>query len=137
VAKRKELLAHCRKQKPQTRSYIVAPQDMSIETITLNLGELALAGYTLFKGYITSSIYFRFTIPENQLDKVKKGQEINIHIPYKNKDIKGIVTTIKQLGAYGNIATAYPDYEMQESLFEIKIIPSNSEEAKDLIAKLQ
>jgi HlyD family secretion protein len=71
------------------------------------------------------------------LDKVKKGQEINIHIPYKNKDIKGIVTTIKQLGAYGNIATAYPDYEMQESLFEIKIIPSNSEEAKDLIAKLQ
>jgi HlyD family secretion protein len=39
------------------------------------------------------------------LDKVKKGQEINIHIPYKNKDIKGIVTTIKQLGAYGNIAT--------------------------------
>jgi HlyD family secretion protein len=24
------------------------------------------------------------------------------------------------LGAYGNIATAYPDYEMQESLFEIK-----------------
>jgi HlyD family secretion protein len=38
------------------------------------------------------------------LDKVK-GQEINIHIPYKNKDIKGIVTTIKQLGAYGNIAT--------------------------------
>jgi HlyD family secretion protein len=38
------------------------------------------------------------------LDKVKKGQEINIHIPIK-KDIKGIVTTIKQLGAYGNIAT--------------------------------
>jgi HlyD family secretion protein len=53
--------------------YIVA-QDMSIETITLNLGELAL-GYTLFKGYITSSIYFRFTIPENQLDKVKKDRK--------------------------------------------------------------
>jgi HlyD family secretion protein len=66
----------------------------------------------------------------------KKKQEINIHIPYKNKDIKEL-STIKQLGAYGNIATAYPDYEMQESLFEIKIIPSNSEEAKDLIAKLQ
>jgi hypothetical protein len=68
------------------------------------------------------------------LDKVKKGQEINIHIPYKNKDIKGIVT-LPNNWVYGNIATAYPDYEMQESLFEIKIIPSNSEEAKDLIAK--
>ncbi|MBG6110731.1 HlyD family secretion protein [Flavobacterium sp. CG_9.10] len=115
--------------------YIIAPQDMSIETITLNLGELALPGYTLFNGYITDSIYFRFTVVESQLDKVKKGQEITVHVPYKKKDIKGIVTTVKQLGAYGNIATAYPDYEMQESLFEIKITPSNGEEAKDLITK--
>lgn len=115
--------------------YIIAPQDMSIETITLNLGELALPGYTLFNGYIANSIYFRFTVPESQLEKVKKGQEITIYIPYKKKEIKGTVTTVKQLGAYGNIATAYPDYEMQESLFEIKITPSKSEEAKDLITK--
>jgi HlyD family secretion protein len=115
--------------------YIIAPQDMSIETITLNPGELALAGYTLFNGYITESLYFRFTVPENQLEKVKKGQEITVHVPYKKKDIKGVVTTIKQLGAYGNISTAYPDYEMQESLFEIKITPSSSDEAKDLITK--
>ena len=115
--------------------YIIAPQDMSIETITLNPGELALAGYTLFNGYITESLYFRFTVPENQFEKVKKGQEITVHVPYKKKDIKGVVTTIKQLGAYGNISTAYPDYEMQESLFEIKITPSSSDEAKDLITK--
>lgn len=115
--------------------YILAPQDMSIETITLNLGELALPGYTLFNGYITDSIYFRFTVPESQLDLIKKGQEVSVHIPYKKKDLKGIVTTVKQLGAYGNIATAYPDYEMQESLFEIKITPSNTEEAKDLFTK--
>jgi HlyD family secretion protein len=115
--------------------YIIAPQDMSIETITLNPGELALAGYTLFNGYITESLYFRFTVPENQLEKVKKGQEITVYVPYKKKDIKGVVTTIKQLGAYGNISTAYPDYEMQESLFEIKITPSSSDEAKDLITK--
>jgi len=62
--------------------YIFAPQDMSIETITLNLGELALPGYTLFNGYIANSAYFRFTIPENQLAKFKKDQEINVHIPY-------------------------------------------------------
>ena len=115
--------------------YIIAPQDMSIETITLNLGELALPGYTLFNGYIADSVYFRFTVAENQLGKIKKGQEILVHIPYTKKDIKGIVTTVKQLGAYGNIATAYPDYEMQESLFEIKITPLNSKEAKDLITK--
>lgn len=115
--------------------YVTAPQDMSIETITLNIGELALPGYTLFNGYISNSTYFRFTIPESHLDKLKKGQEIIIRIPYNKKEIKGIVSTIKQLGAYGNIATAYPDFEMQESLFEIKITPLNNQEAKDLITK--
>jgi len=115
--------------------YVIAPQDMSIETITLNIGELALPGYTLFNGYISNSTYFRFTIPESQLDKIKKGQEMTVHVFYNKKDVKGIVTTIKQLGAYGNIATAYPDFEMQESLFEIKITPSNNQETKDLITK--
>ncbi|PTT01124.1 hypothetical protein DBR27_12245, partial [Flavobacterium sp. HMWF030] len=38
--------------------YIIAPQEMSIETITLNIGELALPGYTLFNGYIANSAYF-------------------------------------------------------------------------------
>ena len=115
--------------------FVIAPQDMSIETITLNLGELALPGYTLFNGYITNSTYFRFTVPESQLDKIKKGQQMTVHVVYNKKDIKGTVSTIKQLGAYGNIATAYPDFEMQESLFEIKITPSSIQETKDLITK--
>ena len=115
--------------------YIIAPQEMSIETITLNIGELALPGYTLFNGYIANSAYFRFTIPEKQLGKLKKGQEVTVHVPYKKEDVKGTVSTIKQLGAYGNIATAYPDYEMQESLFEIKITPTSNNETKDLITK--
>jgi len=115
--------------------YVIAPQDMSIETITLNLGELALAGYTLFNGFISNSTYFRFTIQESKLNQIKKGQDITVSIPYSNKTIKGVITTIKQLSAYGNIATAYPDYDMQESLFEVKITPKNISESKDLITK--
>lgn len=115
--------------------YIVAPQNMSIETITLAVGELALPGYTLFNGYLTNSTYFRFTIAESQLAKFKTGQEVTVSIPYKKETIKGTISTIKNLGAYGNIATAYPDYEMQESLFEIKITPTNPEQTKDLITK--
>jgi HlyD family secretion protein len=115
--------------------YVIAPQDMSIETITLNLGELALPGYTLFNGYISNSTYFRFTIQESQLSSLKKGQEISVSIPNSDKKIKGKITIIKQLGAYGNIATAYPDYELQESLFEVRISPLDINEAKDLITK--
>ena len=115
--------------------YVIAPQDMSIETITLNLGELALPGYTLFNGYISNSTYFRFTVQESQLSGFKKGQEISVGIPNSDKKIKGKITIIKQLGAYGNIATAYPDYELQESLFEVRITPIDISESKDLITK--
>ena len=115
--------------------YVIAPQDMSIETITLNLGELALPGYTLFNGYISNSTYFRFTVQESQLSGFKKGQEISVGIPNSDKKIKGKITIIKQLGAYGNIATAYPDYELQESLFEVRISPMDINESKDLITK--
>ncbi len=115
--------------------FVIAPQDMSIETITLNLGELALPGYTLFNGFIKNSTYFRFTIAENKLNQIKKGQEVEVNIPYSKQSIKGKITTVKQLSSYGNIATAYPDYEMQESLFEIKITPIQIQDTKDLISK--
>jgi HlyD family secretion protein len=115
--------------------FVIAPQDMSIETITLNLGELALPGYTLFNGFIKNSTYFRFTIAESKLNQLKKGQVVEVNIPYSKQSIKGKITTVKQLSSYGNIATAYPDYEMQESLFEIKIIPNKIETTKDLIPK--
>jgi HlyD family secretion protein len=115
--------------------FVIAPQDMSIETITLNLGELALPGYTLFNGFIKNSTYFRFTIAESKLNQLKKGQEVEVNIPYSKQSIKGKITTVKQLSSYGNIATAYPDYEMQESLFEIKITPIQIQDTKDLISK--
>src|SRR5699024_2182094 len=108
---------------------------MTIDMITLKRGELALPGYTLFKGIMPESTYFRFTIPENDLQKVKKGMEVTIHVEYSNQDIPAVITHIKQLPAYANIATAYPDYEIQQSLFEIKISPKNQEDVKDIFSK--
>ncbi len=122
-------------QSAENDRYIVAPQDMSIENISLKVGELALPGYALFSGYLAQSIYFRFTLPEGQLNAVKKGQEVIVNVPYNNSQVKGKVVNIKQLGAYANIATAYPDYEMQEALFEIKIVPIDVEQSKELLTK--
>ena len=115
--------------------YIIAPQDMTVESVTLKAGELALPGYTLISGTISESTYFRFTIPESQLSKVQKGQEVTVNIVYNKSQVKGKVISVKALGAYANIATAYPDYEIQESLFEIKISPIDVEQAKDLFTK--
>lgn len=115
--------------------YIIAPQDMTVESVTLKAGELALPGYTLISGTISESTYFRFTIPESRLSKVQKGQEVMVNVVYNKSQVKGKITSVKALGAYANIATAYPDYEIQESLFEIKISPIDVEQAKDLFTK--
>lgn len=115
--------------------YIIAPQDMTVESITLKAGELALPGYTLISGTISESTYFRFTIPESRLSKVQKGQEVMVNVDYNKSQVKGKITSVKALGAYANIATAYPDYEIQESLFEIKISPIDISQAKDLFTK--
>lgn len=112
--------------------FIIAPQNMSIDVITLNEGELALPGYTLFKGTITESTYFRFTLPENDLKNLKPEQNVVVTVVYNNQEYPGKISTIKPLGAYANIATAYPDYEMQQALFELKVIPNNVTNAKDI-----
>ena len=115
--------------------YIIAPQDMTVESITLKAGELALPGYTLVSGTISDTTYFRFTIPESQLGKIRKGQELSVKVAYNNQEVKGTVTSVKALGAYANIATAYPDYELQESLFEIKITPQDTKQTQELFTK--
>ncbi|MDL1913031.1 MAG: biotin/lipoyl-binding protein [Bergeyella sp.] len=116
--------------------FIKAPEDMSVETLTLKVGELALAGYSLVSGFIEGSSYFRFTIAENNLGKIRKGQEVNVKIPYdKGRVVKSKVVSIKPLGAYANIASAYPDFEQNQSLFEIKVVPVNQKNAENLLVK--
>lgn len=115
--------------------YILAPQDMQIETITLKLGELALPGYTLFKGVLANTAYFRFTIPESALKSYEKGKTVTVTVPYKETAIKGTVQNVKQIGAYANIATAYPDYDLQDPLYELVVKPAGQDEVKNLLTK--
>jgi len=115
--------------------YILAPQDMKIETITLKLGELALPGYTLFKGSLAQSTYFRFTVPESQLEDFAKGKVVTVEIPYKKMSLSGIIQNVKQIGAYANISSAYPDYDLQDPLFEIIVKPNDLEKSKELLSK--
>ncbi|WP_293300831.1 biotin/lipoyl-binding protein [Pedobacter sp. UBA4863] len=120
----------------ENEKYVIAPQDMTIATITLKVGELALPGYTLFTGSLNETTYFRFTIPESSLSKYKKGEDIEVAIPYlKNKKVVGVIRNIKQIGAYANIATAYPDYNMQDALYEITVIPKQANDTADILIK--
>ena len=113
--------------------YIIATNYMQIETITLHEGELATAGYALFNGYIPTSTYFRFTIPESEIGKYEKNQELTIEIPYNKKTVKGKIVTIKQLTRYADITSAYPDYKLEEAIYELKVKPLENEDLSGIL----
>lgn len=120
----------------EAERYVKAPQDMTVETINLKVGELALAGYSIANGILEETTFFRFTIPEKQIGKISKNQEVKITVPYKNNTkIKGKVVSIKALNSYANISTAYPDFDQQQSLYEIKVIPIDTKQASQYLTK--
>lgn len=113
--------------------YIIATNNMQIETISLHEGELATAGYALFNGYIPNSTYFRITIPENKIGKYKTGDEVSLEVPYNKETFKGKITYIKQLARYADITAAYPDYQMEEAVYELKVLPADVNKSSNLL----
>lgn len=113
--------------------YVIATNDMEIETIALNKGELATAGYPLFSGYIPDTCYFRFTISESKIAKYQKGMTVKIMVNYNNKELSGKIVAIKQLAKYADITTAFPDYQPEEAIYEIKVVPENQNLANDIL----
>lgn len=105
--------------------YIIATNNMMIETISLHEGELAPAGFPLFNGYIPERVYFRFTLPEHAVAAYKKGDRVNVEMPYLNQAATGRITTVKQLTRYANITAAYPEYQIEEAVYEVKILPDD------------
>ena len=111
-----------------SEKYIIATNVMQIETITLHEGELATAGYALFNGYIPSSTYFRMTMGEKMIGDYEIGKEIQISIPYLKKDLTVKIQNIKQMPRYADVTSPYPDMEMDEAFYELKLIPVTQED---------
>lgn len=103
--------------------YMIAPADMSIETISLQVGELLTPGYALFNGYKNNSIYFRFTIPESEIYAYQVGQHLTLENPFIEQKTKGKIVSIKQLARYADITSTDPLYNLSESIYELKIVP--------------
>lgn len=117
-----------------SEKHIIATSDMEIETISLHVGELATAGFPLFNGYQPNTTYFRFTIQENKIGNYKKGNLLTVSIPYNGEFFEGSIQSVKQLTRYANVTAAYPDYQMEEAVYEIKIVPKDGQKAGTLLA---
>ncbi len=105
--------------------YLIAPADMSVETISLEEGELLTPGYTLFNGYKTNSLYFRFTIPESKIYDYEVGKALIVVNPYTKEETKAKIVAIKQLAQYADITSTSPLYELSESIYELKVVPTS------------
>ena len=114
--------------------YVIAPQHMSLETIALKDGELALPGYGIITGYQLNSTYFRFTVPESKIMKYKVGESFVVNSPFSKTDYKAKLVSIKQLTRYADITSAFPDYQLGESIYELKLVPIDENKANELYA---
>jgi len=104
--------------------YVIAPTDMSVETISLKEGELHSPGYTLINGYKTNSVYFRFTVPESKVYDFKVDMPLKLVNPYTKEEVDAKIVAIKQLAQYADITSTAPLYELSESIYELKVVPT-------------
>lgn len=104
--------------------YVIAPAAMSIETISLEEGELLTPGFTLFNGYKTNSVYFRFTIPESKIYDFEVGKALTLVNPYTKEETAAKIVAIKQLAQYADITSTAPLYQLSESIYELKVVPT-------------
>jgi HlyD family secretion protein len=105
---------------------LIAPRNMTIETISLHEGELALPGYNIVIGYAPETAWFRFTIGESQIQKYTVGQEFEIKYPFSNEVKKAKLVYINELSKYGNRSSSYPNYEIGEAVYELKMVPTDT-----------
>lgn len=113
--------------------FIIAPKEMTIETIALREGELALPGYNIFVGYDAQSTWFRFTINEEYISKFEQGKIYDITLPFEsNRVIKTKFVSVNELAKYGNRSSSYPNYEPGQAVYELKLLPVNRDEAAHL-----
>jgi HlyD family secretion protein len=118
----------------QKERYIIAPADMVIESIALQPGELATPGYTIFTGFQSGTTYFRFTVSESKVNAFQLNQPVNVKVPYINKTIPAKVISVKQLPKYAENTSTSPNYKLGESIFELKVVPTDEQGASELYA---
>jgi HlyD family secretion protein len=113
--------------------YILAPKDMTIETVALHEGELALAGYNLFVGYDPATTWLRFTANESMINIFKKDSTYTVELPFDgHKTMTAKLVSVNELAKYGNKSSSYPNYQLGEAVYELKLIPDDKTAAGKL-----
>ncbi|MBL0911643.1 MAG: biotin/lipoyl-binding protein [Bacteroidia bacterium] len=105
---------------------LIAPCDMTVETISLHVGELLLPGYSLISGYMDGSESFRFTLPESEVKGLQNGTLCTVKTAFDNKELKAEVVAVRALAKYADISSTRPEAAPGQSVFEIVLEPQDT-----------
>lgn len=75
-------------------SIITAPEDGEVSKVYVQPGQLVQAGQSLFSVVLSNDIWVVANFKETQLDKMKLGQKVSVHVDaFPGKTIEGKVTS--------------------------------------------
>ncbi|OHX65212.1 HlyD family secretion protein [Flammeovirga pacifica] len=117
--------------------YIIAPKAMRVESISLQQGELALPGYSIFTGYAENTTFLRFALSEEEVLKYHLNEKVTVQLAFDTSiQLKGKVVSIKEEMSYATRKSMNPNYEIDQSLYVLKIRPDNMKQAEKLLTNI-
>ncbi len=88
------------------------------------VGELVGTGTPIMTIAMLDDQWATFNIREDQLKNIKVGQEITVHIPAIDKDVKMKVTSMKDKGSFATWKATKASGQYDQKTFEVKARPS-------------
>lgn len=106
--------------------YLVAPCDGQIDQIYPQTGELVSLGAPIMSLLKVDDKWVTFNVREEELNKLRLGQEIDIMIPaLDKKKAKARIYYIRDLGSYATWHATKATGEWDSRTFEVKARPTN------------
>ena len=114
-------------------SSIKAPASGKISTIITTKGEMVNAGYPMLTIRKANSIYIKFNLRQNQMNKIEKGSVVEMKIPGCTPEIiKGQVAEMAPALGYADWVPEKQNGEFELRTFQIKVKPENINVIKGL-----
>lgn len=112
---------------------IKAPSSGEISTLISNRGEMINAGYPIMTIQKNNSLFVKFNLRQNQMNKISKGLEVSLVIPGSTpENMKGVVSELAPALGYADWIPEKQNGEFELRTFQIKVVPKNPSAIKGL-----
>jgi len=100
---------------------IIAPSDGVIGTRNTEVGSTIIPGNTIFKLVIVEDVFVRVSVPENEINKIKKGQFATIQIPAIGNE--NYIGKVEKIGVMANLISKTYEIKIRVANKNLKLKP--------------